>query len=75
MKVFDLLFGCWHKRVSFPMTRKAAQHHPGESRQSRTYIVCLDCGQEFAYDWKKMKVLSAREQHSSATAQVEAKAS
>ena len=25
-----------------------------------TYVVCLDCGKEFAYDWKEMKVLDAR---------------
>ncbi len=24
-----------------------------------TYVVCLDCGKEFPYDWSKMKVLSA----------------
>jgi len=23
-----------------------------------TYVVCLDCGKEFAYDWKLMKVVS-----------------
>jgi hypothetical protein len=22
-----------------------------------TYVVCLDCGKEFAYDWDQMKVL------------------
>lgn len=26
-----------------------------------TYIVCLDCGKEFAYDWKQMRVVSAGE--------------
>jgi hypothetical protein len=23
-----------------------------------TYIVCLDCGKEFPYDWQKMKVVA-----------------
>ena len=23
-----------------------------------TYVVCLDCGKEFAYDWQSMKVVS-----------------
>jgi len=23
---------------------------------NRTYVVCLDCGKEFAYDWKAMRV-------------------
>jgi hypothetical protein len=75
VKVLDMLFGCWHKRVSFPMTRKASQHRPGETRRAGTYIVCLDCGKEFAYDWKQMRVLSVREQQLSGHAQVEAKAS
>jgi hypothetical protein len=22
-----------------------------------TYVACLDCGKEFAYDWDQMKVL------------------
>jgi hypothetical protein len=24
-----------------------------------TYVVCLDCGQEFPYDWNKMKLVDA----------------
>ena len=24
--------------------------------RSGTYVVCLDCGKEFAYDWKDMRV-------------------
>ncbi|HJS99809.1 MAG TPA: hypothetical protein VJ756_12015 [Terriglobales bacterium] len=24
-----------------------------------TYVVCLDCGKEFAYDWEQMKVVSS----------------
>ena len=27
----------------------------GNSNQG-TYVVCLDCGQEFGYNWKEMKV-------------------
>ncbi|HKW25472.1 MAG TPA: hypothetical protein VJN48_06790 [Terriglobales bacterium] len=23
-----------------------------------TYVVCLDCGKEFSYDWEQMKVVS-----------------
>jgi RNase P subunit RPR2 len=26
-----------------------------------TYVVCLDCGQEFRYDWKAMRVGEAVE--------------
>ncbi|HEV3315929.1 MAG TPA: hypothetical protein VG488_03125 [Candidatus Angelobacter sp.] len=75
MKVLDMLFGCWHKRVSFPMTRKAAQRRSVHASPAGTYIVCLDCGKEFAYDWKQMRVLSAREQSSRAHAHLEAEAS
>lgn len=42
-----------------------------------TYIVCLDCGKEFAYDWKTMRVISSGEQrtHTHAAIEVEAEAS
>jgi hypothetical protein len=70
-----MLFGCWHKRVSFPITRKADRRRSGAALQSGTYIVCLDCGKEFAYDWKQMRVLSAQEQRTRAHAHLEAEAS
>jgi hypothetical protein len=37
-------------------------------------VVCLDCGTEFAYDWKKMRVLSPIEKQSFAHARVEVEA-
>jgi RNA polymerase subunit RPABC4/transcription elongation factor Spt4 len=27
------------------------------------YVVCLDCGKEFAYDWQEMKVITSPERH------------
>ncbi len=48
------LFGCPHKRTTFPMTRKSTADSAHRMMQ-QTYIVCLDCGEEFAYDWQKMK--------------------
>ena len=58
--VFDMLFGCWHKRYSFPITTKKGSTPPNEAaRVTGTYVVCLDCGKEFPYDWGKMKVVSA----------------
>ena len=75
VKVFDILFGCSHKRVSFPMTRKAGQRRSAAALQTGTYIVCLNCGQEFAYDWQQMRVLSTGEQRSHAHAHLEAEAS
>jgi predicted protein tyrosine phosphatase len=29
-----------------------------------TYVVCLDCGKEFAYDWQEMKVVSGTQRRS-----------
>lgn len=58
-RIFDVLFGCPHHRYTFPMSRK-----PSMSRNSATppttngtYVVCLDCGREFPYDWRQMKIL------------------
>ena len=59
-RVYDALFGCWHSRYSFPITiRGGARHNTANSRVG-TYVVCLDCGEELLYDWKEMKVVSAR---------------
>lgn len=57
--LIDSLFGCSHKRITFPMTVKPSQRKNGGA--SGTYVVCLDCGGEFAYDWKEMKILGRRE--------------
>jgi hypothetical protein len=27
-----------------------------------TYVVCLDCGREFPYDWREMRILAENEQ-------------
>ena len=54
--VMDMLFGCWHTNYSFPMTTKSGRR--GAAAATGTYIVCLDCGKEFPYDWKTMKVVS-----------------
>jgi hypothetical protein len=42
--------------------------------QTGTYVVCLDCGAEFAYDWKKMRVLSPSETKPFARARLEVEA-
>ena len=51
------LFGCAHRNTSFP--RCAAPGVGAERQQGSpadTYIVCLDCGRRFAYDWKAMRM-------------------
>ena len=55
------LFGCSHKRTSFPITlperaRKVAA--PQSAAGHRTYITCLDCGKEIPYSWEEMRVVS-----------------
>lgn len=59
--LIDSLFGCSHKRITFPITVKNARQRAVPGGPSGTYVVCLDCGEEFAYDWKQMKVLGRRE--------------
>lgn len=51
------LFGCWHTHYSFPITVKKGRRSPA-AFATGTYVVCLDCGKEFAYDWKEMKIVS-----------------
>jgi hypothetical protein len=58
VKIFDALFGCWHKNMSFPLSAKQGQRRSRAATQTGTYVVCLDCGREFAYDWKTMRVVS-----------------
>ncbi len=55
--LFDLLFGCWHKNLSFPFSVKRRQPRPPAAWRTGTYVVCLDCGKEFAYDWQGMEIV------------------
>ena len=48
--VFDSLFGCSHRRTTFPLTPKRPSEHLG------AYVTCLDCGKEFAYNWDEMRM-------------------
>jgi predicted transcriptional regulator len=56
-RILDALFGCGHKHYSFPITVKKGRRSPAAC-VTGTYVVCLDCGKEFAYDWKQMKIVS-----------------
>ena len=53
-KMINAMFGCRHARYSFPITMKSARR--GTVSRTGTYVVCLDCGREFAYDWQEMRV-------------------
>ena len=51
--IFDLLFGCRHKRVTRPITPVRVKF--SAARQA-TYVACLDCGRRFEYDSANMRV-------------------
>jgi hypothetical protein len=63
-KLVDVLFGCRHSRYSFPVTiRGAKARRPLAATLTGTYVACLDCGKEFPYDWREMKVITSPESH------------
>jgi len=53
--LFSTLFGCAHNRTTFPITPSRKSILADNSRKS-TYVVCLDCGKEFDYNWKEMRI-------------------
>lgn len=58
--ILNSLFGCGHRRTSFPLTPArrnglTGSNFSGQKRNS-TYVVCLDCGKEFDYNWKEMHI-------------------
>ena len=55
--VLNLLFRCPHRRLTRPVApvTKAGQPH------SQSYVVCLDCGKQFAYDVIEMRIGKAIE--------------
>lgn len=57
----NLFFGCSHSRTTFPITPTrrgavAGSSYAGQPKRHNTYVVCLDCGKEFDYNWKEMRV-------------------
>jgi len=61
MSLFDFVFGCSHKRCSFPMSTRGAKRRSPAASLTGTYVVCLDCGKEFPYDWKAMKLIRTQD--------------
>lgn len=55
--LLDVLFGCSHKNLSFPITKRPGQRLSPAAQLTGTYVACLGCGKEFAYDWHEMKVI------------------
>ena len=61
MSLFDMVFCCWHKRCSFPITMRGKLRRTNVAASvTGTYVVCLDCGREFPYDWAQMKMVASK---------------
>ncbi|MBV9573425.1 MAG: hypothetical protein JOY93_05180 [Acidobacteriales bacterium] len=58
-KLLDTFFGCSHSRYSFPITLRSKSLRRVGSSINGAYVVCLDCGKEFPYDWKQMRVMNS----------------
>jgi len=50
--LLNLLFRCGHKRLTRPVTPVSRAGEP----HGTTYVVCLDCGKQFSYDVKEMRI-------------------
>ncbi len=58
--LLDVLFGCTHKNYSFPITKRSGQRRTPAASVTGTYVACLDCGKEFPYDWREMRVIEGK---------------
>ncbi len=68
-KLIDAIFGCWHSgcwhsHYSFPITVRKGVRRNAAASLTGTYVVCLDCGKEFPYDWHEMKMIDSDTQRS-----------
>jgi len=50
MRLIRWLFGCRHRRTTFPQTLVR-----DDGVSVATYVVCLDCGRQFVYSWPEMR--------------------
>ena len=53
---------CSHKKLSQPFAasagvRRTSSGWDAPSPAARHYVVCLECGRKFEYDWSKMRVV------------------
>lgn len=61
------LFGCRHAHLSVPFSMETARQGQAHLDWSEElpmdcshYVVCLDCGRRFGYDWSTMKVVKTK---------------
>lgn len=64
MSLLDRVFGCSHQHCSFPITVKGKLRRSPAAAITGTYVVCLDCGKEFPYDWNEMKLVRTKSEPS-----------
>ena len=50
--LYNLLFRCRHRNTSFPLRAAPKPGVPPED----LYVVCLDCGKRFPYNWEQMRI-------------------
>jgi hypothetical protein len=50
--VLNLLFRCAHRRLTRPVSALTKAGQP----RGAAYVVCLDCGKQFAYDVERMHI-------------------
>ncbi len=54
---------CSHRKISQPFAASASSRRTtsadweAPTPVGQHYVVCLDCGQKFEYDWKNMRML------------------
>jgi hypothetical protein len=64
-KVLQLLsVNCRHRHVSQPFSAASSHRYNSHSEwesvsavESGHYVVCLDCGKHFDYDWSQMRLV------------------
>jgi hypothetical protein len=58
-------FGCRHTHLSVPFSVHMVREHEGHLDTPAAelpsgcshYVVCLQCGRRFGYDWSEMKIV------------------
>src|SRR5437879_2679757 len=57
--LLEALFGCSHRKTTFPRTPPPHRNVCARISEpkTQTYVACLDCAKELPYDWEKMQVI------------------
>jgi hypothetical protein len=64
-RLLELLpVGCRHRHTSLPFSAMPSRKKSNEEQwdrvlpsQTGVYVVCLDCGKRFEYDWSRMRMV------------------